>query len=231
MRKLLVLATIGLCLTPVTARAAEVTQVEWSRTGAEHLPCVSDVLWTLSPGHGIDNATVGINDADGVDDGHAWTMLQDWQTESWYITSTEPVNPTDEVLLAYVGTATETPVLALSDCVEAAAPLPVPTTGSVPTPAPEPQGPVLAGWDIGYRVTTIHWTNVLVRSRVSCSNGSETRWVKRSIRTHAPFTNYLKATLDDATECHLRVVAWDIKPHVRPHNWPAPVVETWVNQT
>jgi len=173
------------------------------------------------------DATVGINDADGVDDGHAWTMLRDWQTETFYITTTEPVAPTDEVLLAYTGEAAAPPVLSLVDCAEAVVIPPVeppPTTGgSAPSPPP-----VTTTWDIGFTVTTIKRTNVVVRSRLSCSNGVETKIVKRRLQSHAPLTRHLPATLDDATECNIRVVAYDIKPHVRPHNWPAPVVETWV---
>jgi hypothetical protein len=84
-------------------------------------------------------------------------------------------------------------------------------------------------WDIGFRVTTIHPTNVLVKWRLVCSNGGIALPKTGRVRATTPLVRHLAPTLEGATSCHLRVRAWDIPPHVQPHDWPAPVVQTWVN--
>lgn len=224
--KLLLAVCLVLAL-PVPAHATDVTQFSWDRTGAENLPCAGSVDWLLSPGDGIDNATVGINDADGIPDGHAWTMQKDWNTGDFYIQTTEPVATTDEVLVAYVGTASP-PELTLSDCTpsEVVPPVVPPTEQPVPTPAP-----TIINWSIGFQVTTIRRTNVLAVYRLVCSDGTVSVPVKHRVRGMTPLVRNLAPTIQDATSCHLHVIAWDIPPHVRPHSWPAPVVTTWVNPT
>jgi hypothetical protein len=84
-------------------------------------------------------------------------------------------------------------------------------------------------WSIGYTVTTTHRTNVVVRWTLTCSNGEVTRTQHKRIHTQTPIHHELPPTLVDATSCHIHVVAWDIPPHTQPHDWPAPVVTTWVN--
>lgn len=227
--KALLLAVALILVMGTTAKAdVVVTQFEWDRTGAEALPCAGDARWTLAPGTGVIDATVGINDADGVADGHAWTMLKDWETETFYITTTDPVAPTDEVLLAYTGEATAPPVLALDGCTPAEV---IPPTGggggSTTPPAPTPTQQTT--WDIGFKVTTIRPTNVLAKWRLVCSDGQITVAAKGKVRARTPLVRHLAPSIEGATSCHLRVRAYDIKPHVRPHNWPAPKVTTWVN--
>jgi hypothetical protein len=209
------------------AHAEEVTQFAWDRTGAEALPCSGDVHWHLvAPG--ITTATVGINDDDGVADGHGWVMLADGS--DWSITSTEPVATTDEVLVAYLGTATSTPALELVGCAGAPPPSVPPTVPTTTEPAPTTLPPAPSSqvhWEIGFTVHTIRRTNVAVRYRVRCSNAIAVVVEKQRIVAKTPLVRHLPPTLVDATSCSIRVVAWDIPPHVRPHNWPAPVVETW----
>jgi len=227
--KALLLAA-GLVLITGTAARADVvvTQFEWDRTGAEALPCEGSVQWTLAPGTGVVDATVGINDADGVDDGHAWTMLRDWQTETFYITTTEPVAPTDEVLLAYTGEAAAPPTLSLIGCTQPVVEPPPTGGGGTETPPTQTPPPVTTTWDIGFRVTTIRRTNVLAKWRLVCSSGGIAVPVKGKVRARTPLVRHLAPTIEGAESCHLRVRAYDIPPHVRPHNWPAPVVTTWV---
>lgn len=114
------------------ARADGVAQVPWSGLGSENLPCLGGAHWTLSPGHGITAATVGI-------DTHDWAMVQAWDTEeSWYI-DTGPVTATSAVVLAYLGTADPADTLTLTNCVgEPPAPSP---SSTPPPPAPGPSGP------------------------------------------------------------------------------------------
>lgn len=242
--KALLLAAGLVLITGTAARADVVTQVAWDRTGAEALPCEGSVQWTLAPGHGITAATVGINDDDGINDGHAWTMQQA-ADESWHITSTEPVGVTDVVLVAYLGNATAPPVLSLVDCTPVVVvpppvdpppvdPPPVdppPSGGTTPptqTPPTQTPPPVTTTWDIGFRVTTISRTNVLAKWRLVCSSGGIAVPATGRVRARTPLVRHLAPTIDGATSCHLRVRAYDIPPHVRPHNWPAPVVRTWV---
>ncbi len=84
-------------------------------------------------------------------------------------------------------------------------------------------------WDIGFRVTTIHPTNVAVHYTVSCRRGDLIRRVKREFIAQTPLTRSVAPTLENATSCHIVVRAWDVKPHVWQHNWPAPKVTSWVN--
>lgn len=120
------------------AQADPVTQVPWGGLGAENLPCPGGAHWTLDPGFGITNATIGV-------DTHGWTMVQAWDAnESWYI-DTGPVDVTNAVVLAYTGAGDDRDQLTLANCVgEAPAPSPSPTTAPAPpgpgqpTPSPSP---------------------------------------------------------------------------------------------
>jgi hypothetical protein len=229
--KALLLASALVLVTGLAARADAVTQFEWTRTGAENLPCASDVRWVLSPGHGIENATVGINDNDGEADGHAWTMVQAWDTEeSWYITSTEPVALDDEVLLAYTGTADPAPDLTLESCVGAEVPPPTGGGGSTEPPAPTPPTQSQVTWDIGFKITTGHRTNVVAKYRLRCSDGTDTVIQRGRVKGQTPLIHSLNPTLTDATSCHLRVVASDVRPWNNPQHSQRPVVTKWVTQ-
>ena len=84
-------------------------------------------------------------------------------------------------------------------------------------------------WDIGFRVTTIRPTNVVVKWRVTCSNGGIAIQKRGVVHAQAPLTRHLQSSLAGASSCHVNVVAWDIKPWVRPNEPPPPVVTTWVN--
>ncbi len=84
-------------------------------------------------------------------------------------------------------------------------------------------------WSIGFTVSTIHPTNVAVHYTVSCVRGDLLRRVEREFIAQAPLTRNVTPTLTGASSCHILVRSWDIKPHVWHHNWPAPVVTTWVN--
>jgi hypothetical protein len=221
--KLFLIVALLVFGTVIPAHATEVTQFTWDRTGAEHLPCQGDAEWVLA-GEGITNATVGINDNDGEPDGHAWAML--WDGSSWGITSTEPVAADDEVLVAYLGVS-EAPRLSLVDCESGPVSSPLPTTNSEPTSPPEsPTTPALTSWSIGFKVTTIRRTNVLAKWRIVCDGVLTRGKVRGMTPLSRTFTGF-----EGATTCHITVRAYDIKPHVRPHNWPAPVVTTWVNHS
>ncbi len=220
--KLLLAVCLVLAL-PVPAHASDIQQFTWDRTGAENLPCAGSVDWVLS-GDGIDNASVEINDADGIDDGHAWVMLQG--DGSWYIQSTEPVAVSDEVTVAYTGTASA-PELTLTGCDPA--PVAVPSPSEPPGSPQEIPPTSTITWSIGFKVTTIRRTNVLAVYRLVCSDGTVSVPVKHRVRGMTPLVRNLAPTIQDATSCHLHVIAWDTPPHVRPHSWPAPVVTTWVN--
>lgn len=229
--KALLLAVALVLVTGLAAKADPVTQFEWDRTGAELLPCASDALWVLSPGEGIDNATIGINDDDGEADGHAWGMLKNWDDLTWYITTTEPIATTDEVLVAYLGTAEVAPTLTLTGCVGAETP---PTGGgggggSTEPPAPAPPTQTIS-WDIGFQIATGHLTNVVAKYRLTCSNGTDTLIVKGRVKGKTPLVRSLNPTLADATSCHLRVVAKDVRPWVNLHHAQRPIVTTWVTQ-
>jgi hypothetical protein len=230
MRKLVLLAVLAIVVLPVPAQATEVTQFTWDRTGAEHLPCAGSVQWLLSPGDGIDTATVGINDDDGEADGHSWGMLKDWETNEWYVTTTEPVSPTDEVLGVFIGVGS--PSLTLVDCAPGEA-APIPTTNPEPTPPTESSPPpALVTWNISFMVTTPVRTNVVVRSRVTCSNATDEVIVKRRLQAKTPIVKHLPASLEGATSCRIRVVAFDIKPWHGPHgDGQHPTVTTWVTHT
>jgi hypothetical protein len=224
MKKILLVAVL-LVGTAVPAKAADVTQFEWDRTGAEHLPCAGSVDWLLSPGDGIENATVGINDDDGIPDGHAWTMLKN-DTGEFYITTTEPVVASDEVLVAFVGTGA--PSLSLVGCESlevVSEPSPLPTTNPQPTPPTESSPvPTLTSWSIGFKITTIRPTNVLAKYRIVCDGVL----MRGKVRAMTPLSRTFDG-FEGSTTCHIRVRAYDIPPHVRPHNWPAPVVTTFVS--
>jgi hypothetical protein len=228
--KALLLATALVLVTGLAAKADPVTQFTWDGAGAANLPCASDAHWLLSPGAGIDNATVGINDADGVDNGHAWTMLKNWDDSTWYITTTEPIATTDEVLLAYLGTAEVTPTLTLTDCTPAEVVIPPDGGGGTEPPAPTPPTQSQVTWDIGFRVTTGHRTNVVAKYRLRCSNGTDTAVVKGRVKGKTPLVRHLTPSLADATSCHLRVVARDVKPWTNPQHGQRPVVTKWVTQ-
>lgn len=82
-----------------------------------------------------------------------------------------------------------------------------------------------AQFDIGFRVTTVHPTNVVVRYRVSCNGVVESH----RIQARTPLVRHVSQTVPDATECHIDVRAWDIKPHaVPPPDYVPPEVKVWV---
>jgi hypothetical protein len=86
-------------------------------------------------------------------------------------------------------------------------------------------------FEIGFRVTTIRPTNVAVHYKLSCRSEGVMRTVKRQFIAQAPLTRSVAPTLPGADSCHIRVVAWDIRPFAHPNDPtpPFPVVTTWVN--
>jgi hypothetical protein len=85
-------------------------------------------------------------------------------------------------------------------------------------------------WDIGFRVTTVQPTNVVVKWRVACTNGDIAVEKRGTVRTQSPITRHLQPSFPDATSCYLTVRAWDVKPYAHPNDPtpPFPVVTTWV---
>lgn len=84
------------------------------------------------------------------------------------------------------------------------------------------------GWDIGFHIETVNRTNVVVKWRLTCTNGGIAIPAKGKFEAQAPLTRQLQPTIAGADSCHLVVRVWDVPPHTRPHNWPAPQVTTWV---
>jgi hypothetical protein len=85
-------------------------------------------------------------------------------------------------------------------------------------------------FDIGFTVRTAHATNVVVRWKVRCSTDHWQTFAQDSGQFEAitPVVQTVPQTLDDATSCHIRVVAWDVKPWHATHHGQRPVVTTWV---
>jgi hypothetical protein len=153
-------------------------------------------------------------------------MIRDEDSFTAYVP--RPLIASDEVLVAFAGEAAVQPTLSLVDCVEAVTePSPIPTTNPPSTPPTESQpAPTLVSWEIGFRVRTIRRTNVLAKWRIVCDGVLTRGKVRGMTPLSRTFTGY-----EGATTCHITVRAYDTPPHVRPHNWPAPVVTTWVNHS
>jgi hypothetical protein len=169
---------------------------------------------------------LGFNDDDGIPDGESFSMIRDEDSFTAYVP--RPLIASDEVLVAFAGEAAVQPTLSLVDCVEAVTePPPIPTTNPPSTPPTESQpAPTLVSWEIGFRVRTIRRTNVLAKWRIVCDGVLTRGKVRAMTPLSRTFTGF-----EGATTCHITVRAYDIKPHVRPHNWPAPVVTTFVNHS
>jgi hypothetical protein len=76
-------------------------------------------------------------------------------------------------------------------------------------------------------VTTVRPTNVLAKYRIVCVYGGVAVPTRGRLRAMTPLSRTFDG-FEGADSCRIRVVSWDVKPHVRPHNWPAPVVTTFV---
>lgn len=83
-------------------------------------------------------------------------------------------------------------------------------------------------FDIGFHVQTIHPTNIVVGYKLTCYNNHHSNTTAERFEAQAPLTSTVSENIYHPTHCHLRIVAWDSPPHVHPHDWPAPVVTTWI---
>ncbi len=81
-----------------------------------------------------------------------------------------------------------------------------------------------ATFRIGVKVTAPVGTTVLVRWRVSCTNGGIARQTHGEYRTEVPDRHRLRQSLPGATSCYVRAVGWNVG---HPHG-PSPVLDTWV---
>lgn len=77
---------------------------------------------------------------------------------------------------------------------------------------------------IGVKVTAPVGTTVLVRWRVSCTNGGIARQTHGEYRTEVPDRHRLRQSLPGATSCYVRAVGWNVG---HPHG-DHPVLDTWV---
>lgn len=90
---------------------------------------------------------------------------------------------------------------------------------------------LLLAFTMGFTVTTAHPTNVVVRYKTACSVGEgTTHHETHQFEAVTPIRRTVSETLPGATSCHIRVVAWDVKPWAGPHgNGAVPVVTSWVS--
>ncbi len=86
---------------------------------------------------------------------------------------------------------------------------------------------LLLSFNMGFTVTTPHPTNVVVRTRVTCSVGEGSHTVRHQFTARTPIRRTVPQSLPGATKCFLRVVAWDIHPWWG-ENGTTPVVHAWV---
>ncbi len=85
---------------------------------------------------------------------------------------------------------------------------------------------LLMSFTMGFTVTTAHPTNVVVRYKTRCEVGHSTVYRQHQFEAVTPIRRTV-TSVPGATECHIRVVAWDRKPWVG-HNGQHPVVTSWV---
>ncbi len=85
-------------------------------------------------------------------------------------------------------------------------------------------------FQIGFTVRTDQPTNVVVRWKVRCSADHWQTFAedRGQFEARTPIDQTVPQTLDDATFCRVRVVAWDVPPWADPHQGQRPVVRTWV---
>ncbi len=89
---------------------------------------------------------------------------------------------------------------------------------------------LLLAFTMGFTVTTAHPTNVVVRYKTRCEVGEGTVYRQHQFEAVTPITRTVQGT-PGATECHIRVVAWDVPPHNPPwQDGQRPVVTAWVNR-